>query len=313
MILILGEQGDLHIRAVCAHLDEARVRYFVVDPLEAVRLPDLIHPNSGAGEYSAIWDRQKPVAAPKSNQDQYVFRERIAAIRSLQLLHGQERLMNPPSGTEAARSKLFQLRIAHEAGFDTPKTYIGNDPKIVRNFIKTCKTGVVAKSLTWFFDADNRFSFTNIITSDTLSSDAAIAYSPLIYQEYIIKRFELRVTCVGKKVFAAKVFSQANPKTIVDWRRDQFNLCYEAVSLPAAFERKITGILQALGIHFGAFDFIVTPERRCVFLEVNSSGNWLWIEKQLPLPISVAIAEWLCAHHSAGGASPRNGKRRAKR
>jgi glutathione synthase/RimK-type ligase-like ATP-grasp enzyme len=118
----------------------------------------------------------------------------------------------------------------------------------------------------------------------------------MIYQEYIPKSFELRVTCVGRRIFAAKILSQDNARTVVDWRRDQFNLNYEATTLPEKVERKVIRVLKELGLHFGAFDFIVTPEGRCVFLEVNSSGNWLWLEDRLPLPISNAIADWLCAH-----------------
>lgn len=296
MILILGEKYDPHIRKVSEHLDEMGAPYAVVDPFETVLLPELVHPKLRAKRYAAIWDRLKPIAAPKSNRGQYILRERLAAVRSLQLLHGRERLMNPPSATEAARSKLFQLSVAHKAGFHTPKTYVGNDVKAVRSFVASCAQGAVAKSLTWFFDSAGKFTFTNVIAVDALPSNAAIACCPMIYQEYIMKSFELRVTCVGARVFAAKMLSQNNPKTIVDWRRDQFNLDCEATTLPIGLERKMSRILKALGLHFGAFDFIVTPEGKCVFLEVNSSGNWLWLEKQLPLPISRAVADWLCAH-----------------
>jgi glutathione synthase/RimK-type ligase-like ATP-grasp enzyme len=299
VILILGERCDPHIRKVCGHLDKMGARHSVVDPFETVLLPALAHPKSSADRYTAIWDRLKPIAAPKSNRGQYILRERVAAVRSLQLLHGQARLMNPPSATETARSKLFQLSIARQAGLDTPKTYVSNDAKAVRNFVASCDKGAVAKSLTWFFDSAGKFTFTNVITPGTLGSKAALACCPMIYQEYILKRYELRVTCVGRKIYAARILSQRNAITVVDWRRDQFNLDYEATTLPTGLERKITCVLKALGLHFGAFDFVVTPEGRCVFLEVNSSGNWLWLENQLPLPISRAVAEWLFAHGRA--------------
>jgi glutathione synthase/RimK-type ligase-like ATP-grasp enzyme len=295
VILILGEQSDPHIRKVCGHLDRRGVRYEVLDPFGTVFLPDLVHPKYNTRYYTAIWDRLKPVAVPKSDRGQYILRERVAALRTLQLLQDQRRLMNPPLATEAARSKLYQLRIAREAGFDTPKTYVGNSAKAVRDFVTACNHGAVAKSLTWFFDSANRFSFTNVITPDALRSNAAIACCPMIFQEYIPKRFELRVTCVGDKIFAAKIFSQNNAKTVVDWRRDQFNLDYKVTTLTTELKRKVTRILKGLGLHFGAFDFIITPKGECVFLEVNSSGNWLWLENLLSLPISRAVAEWLFA------------------
>jgi len=270
--------------------------YLVVDPLETVLLPDLVHPESCVRRFTSIWDRLKPIAVPRSNRGQYILRERIAAVRSLQLSLEQERVMNPPPATEATRSKVFQLRIARKAGLDTPRTYVGNDAETVRQFVASCNRGAVAKSLTWFFDATGKFTFTNVLAPNALKSDASIACCPMIYQEYIPKSFELRVTCVGRRIFAAKILSQDNARTVVDWRRDQFNLNYEATTLPEKVERKVIRVLKELGLHFGAFDFIVTPEGRCVFLEVNSSGNWLWLEDRLPLPISNAIADWLCAH-----------------
>jgi glutathione synthase/RimK-type ligase-like ATP-grasp enzyme len=292
MILVLGDRFDPHTKAVCSHLNRLGADHRIIDPLETVRLPASFHAEDGKFEqFSAIWDRQKPVAAPRSNRGQYIIRERIAAIRSLQLLHKKERLMNPPLATEAARSKLLQLSIAKRVGFDTPRTYIGNDPAKVRAFVRACEAGAVAKTLTWFFDGANRFTFTNRI--QRIPPAAAIAYAPTIYQEYVPKKFELRVTMVGRKLFAAKILSQNNAKTLIDWRRDQFDLDYEEITLEPSLKRKLTRVLFALGLNFGAFDLIVTPEKKYVFLEVNSSGNWLWLESRLGLPISAAIAKWL--------------------
>lgn len=292
-ILILGEKVDPHIRKVCSHLKRIGAPYQIIDPFETVRLPDLTHPEAGVDSYTAVWDRLKPFVLPRSNRDQYIYRERVAAIRSLQLLARQDRLMNSLSATGRARSKLLQMRIARAVECATPRTYIGNDPKTVRSFVASCTQGAIAKSLTWYFDASGRFSFTKMITQDMLRSDAAIACSPLIYQEYIAKNFELRVTCVEQKIFAAKIFSQERHNAVVDWRRDQFKVKQEAFVLPKDVERKVLSILHALDLRFGAFDFIVTPEGDYVFLEVNSSGNWLWLENSLELPVSQAIADWL--------------------
>ena len=37
--------------------------------------------------------------------------------------------------------------------------------------------------------------------------------------------------------------------------------------------------MHRLGIVFGSFDFIVTPDDEYVFLEVNEQGQFLWIEE----------------------------------
>jgi glutathione synthase/RimK-type ligase-like ATP-grasp enzyme len=51
--------------------------------------------------------------------------------------------------------------------------------------------------------------------------------------------------------------------------------------------------MKRLGLEFGALDFIVTETGVWYFLEVNPSGQWLWIEDLTGLPIADSIAYWL--------------------
>jgi glutathione synthase/RimK-type ligase-like ATP-grasp enzyme len=293
MILILGEPADPHIGAVCAHLSDRGAQYEVLDPYSTVLLPAVSTTSSAAHRFTAIWDRLKPVAVPRSDQAQYVIRERLSLVRSLQLLHGSARLMNPPLSTEMARSKALQLAVAMRAGFVTPRTYVGNNPVEVRRFVETCATGAVAKSATWYFDSKGEFSFTKLVTPRMLDSGPSIAYSPLIYQEYIPKEYELRVTCVGRRMFAVKIESQDNTRAIVDWRRDQFSLVYKKVTLPSELKAKLRRVQKGLRLIYGAFDLIRTPRGQHVFLEVNATGNWLWLENRVGLPIAKEVARWL--------------------
>ncbi len=51
--------------------------------------------------------------------------------------------------------------------------------------------------------------------------------------------------------------------------------------------------MHLLGLTFGGIDLDLTPEGDYVFLEVNPSGQWLWLDDKLTLGISDAIASWL--------------------
>ena len=53
--------------------------------------------------------------------------------------------------------------------------------------------------------------------------------------------------------------------------------------------------MQWFGLIYGAFDCIVTPEGRHVFLEVNPAGQYLWVEAATKLPITAAIVDELSA------------------
>ena len=46
-------------------------------------------------------------------------------------------------------------------------------------------------------------------------------------------------------------------------------------------------------LSFGAVDMILTPKEEYVFLEINQTGQWGWIEDLARLPISCTIAETL--------------------
>ncbi len=46
--------------------------------------------------------------------------------------------------------------------------------------------------------------------------------------------------------------------------------------------------MAELGLVFGAFDFIETPSGEYVFLEINPTGKWGMLERDLDYPISTA-------------------------
>lgn len=50
-----------------------------------------------------------------------------------------------------------------------------------------------------------------------------------------------------------------------------------------------------LGLVFACIDFIVTPDDKFVFLEINPNGQWLWVEKLTGLPIAESMAKLLAA------------------
>jgi glutathione synthase/RimK-type ligase-like ATP-grasp enzyme len=122
----------------------------------------------------------------------------------------------------------------------------------------------------------------------------AIRFGPVIVQEYVAKRVELRVTVVGRAVFAAEIHSQESNHARFDWRRyDLGSTRHEVHRLPAVVADRCVEIVGRLGLRYGAIDLILTPDGRYVFLEVNPTGQWLWIEKATGLPIGDALCDLL--------------------
>ena len=54
--------------------------------------------------------------------------------------------------------------------------------------------------------------------------------------------------------------------------------------------------MKSLGLQYGAIDFIVDKNDHLIFLEVNPTGDWYWIEDQVNLPITKAVVDLIASH-----------------
>ena len=112
-------------------------------------------------------------------------------------------------------------------------------------------------------------------------------------QNYVEKKYELRITVCNEDVIACKIDSQSldDDKGKVDWRQGyDYGLKQEIVEIPNEIKTFCTSFLKEMHLNFGCFDFIVTPNDEYVFLECNPNGQWLWIELETGYDISKIIA-----------------------
>jgi glutathione synthase/RimK-type ligase-like ATP-grasp enzyme len=115
-----------------------------------------------------------------------------------------------------------------------------------------------------------------------------------IYQEFLPKAYDIRVTIVGRKLFAVSIDSQSDPSAVIDWRKTENPLLPHApIELPAPLQRSLMELMSRLSLAYGAIDLVLTPDGRYIFLEINPNGQWLWIDEMLSLGISHSIAERL--------------------
>ena len=100
---------------------------------------------------------------------------------------------------------------------------------------------------------------------------------------------------------SAAVDSQVSTRAAHDWRRDGLRMLqgWRPYQLPNQVEEKILCLMDYFSLNYGAIDIILTPDDRHVFLELNPSGEFFWLERTPGLPISEAIADVLL------GRSPR--------
>lgn len=258
-------------------------------------------------DLTAIWDRrpEKPTELPMRSTEQIDRHNLEEALGFLVFLRYY--LKDVPSigsiaNDRVASSKMLQYRIAHEVELMTPRTCYSNRKSAFRKLTDTC-TDLTVKPIEngYIWDEVNMQQYvfySQKIAAETLTGlpDEAFSQTVSFVQEYVGKAFELRVTVVGEQVFACRINSQSQTDETgrIDWRQGyEHGMKHEAFDLPEEIADKCRRYLQCVGLNFGCFDFIVTPDGEYVFLECNPNGQWLWIELATGLKIADAIADFL--------------------
>ena len=209
-------------------------------------------------------------------------------------------VMDPPDRVRERGHKPAQQRLARELGLATPRTLMTNDPAEARAFIGSCPHGAIAKMLSAFAVLDDegheQVVFTTAIRGEHLDKLDGLRLAPMVFQEKIAKRLELRITVVGSRMFVAAVDSQSTAGAEVDWRERGVTLLpsWSEYSLPTEVERALERYMQRIGLQYSAIDMIVEPDGRHVFLEANPAGECFWLEHYAPhFPLTAAIADVL--------------------
>jgi MvdC family ATP-grasp ribosomal peptide maturase len=255
-----------------------------------------------AAEVHAVWARK--LWSPRLAEDlderyrSMCVAESAAALEGfLDALHNA-RWINNLQRQRAAENKQRQLRLAQRAGLRVPRTLVTNDPAAARQFFAETEGQTVAKllrPLNVSMDADAQpFVYTSRVREEDLAGAEALRHSPMVFQELIPKERELRVAWVAGKTFVGALDASGTSRGQTDWRRAAPDECrWEQARLPAEVANSVQALMSELGLVFGAVDLIVTPAGEHVFLEVNPSGEWGMLERDLGLPIAEAIAEAL--------------------
>lgn len=210
--------------------------------------------------------------------------------------------LDPRARQLRAESKPRQLRIAQALGLDIPDTIISNDPAAVRAFARG-RRGIVAKMLvqpasTGPEPADEVSAvFTTAMTADDLDQLDGLDLCPMIFQEQVDNRLDVRVTIVGKRMFAAAIDDDARGGSDLDWRRDSYTHdrapVWAAHELPRTVADRLGALVDRFELQYGAIDLILRPDGQYVFLELNPRGSFTFLGREHQASIAAAIADVL--------------------
>jgi glutathione synthase/RimK-type ligase-like ATP-grasp enzyme len=310
VILIISHEQDPHAERVIRHLQADGQKVLLLNLTE---LPDRAtlsiqyeppdHPRidyvrNGSASYplhevKSVWWRRPQVPDLSSVTDPQVnlftANEWNEAINGLwQLLDA--RWMNDPTRDDAASRKARQLRVAAEVGLQVPRTLITTDVQRARRFISELgPAGTIYKT---FSCTHAIWRETRLLRAQDMEHLEAVSIAPVIFQQFIPAESDLRITAVGGKLFPAAIRSVARDG-LVDFRMSVGDAALRAEELPADLTEKLLALLARLGLVYGAIDIRRTPAGEYYFFEVNTAGEFLFVEDRTGQPIARAIADWL--------------------
>ncbi|MGH3695446.1 MAG: ATP-grasp ribosomal peptide maturase [Pseudonocardiaceae bacterium] len=204
------------------------------------------------------------------------------------------RWVSHPSRVADAEFKPIQLQLAAECGLRVPRTLITNDAVRVQEFAEQLPGPMIYKPLSApsvRAGGELRLIYATQVDNNALPEDD-IKLTAHLFQEWIPKEYDVRLTAVGDQFFAVAIHASSN-QAYIDWRSDYGALKYEPIDTPEDVRYSMKTLLERLDLPFGAFDFTVTPDGHWWFLELNPNGQWGWIEDCTDLPITTAMADLL--------------------
>ncbi|WP_217545548.1 ATP-grasp ribosomal peptide maturase [Streptomyces sp. GbtcB6] len=226
--------------------------------------------------------------------------ERFAAAQARSGLGGilstlDCRWVNHPVASGRAEYKPVQLRTAAACGLTIPRTLITNRPEELHAFAAEVGGPIICKPVSspvYIENNELRTVYTRRLNPGDLEDLRGISVTAHLFQAWVDKAYEVRLTVVGDRMLAAAI-NAGSEAGHEDWRSDYGKLSYSTTDVPDDVVAGMGRMMKELRLRYGAADFVVGPDGQWTFLEVNPTGQWDWIQYETGLPIVAAIADEL--------------------
>lgn len=220
----------------------------------------------------------------KSEFNFFIYTEYKQTVLSvLNLLHNKISINNLDTFFNN-NNKISNLSLAKKIGFNIPKFILSNEYEKIRNFGIENNWNIIIKTFFSFDYSSQNEKFyipvKKINIEDLEKYKNSLKICPVFFQEYIEKKYEIRIVLIGIKIFAFAIYSQEIEEAKIDFRiPNLYDLKYDLVELPENLKEKLISYSQMNSLDFCSFDIILTPKNEYYFLECNIDGEWYWLEK----------------------------------
>src|SRR5919197_1112110 len=239
-VLIITNDHDEHADAVIGELTKRKIPVFRFHPADfphACSVSIEIEDGRVQGELRnsdhrvafddicAAWFRragnlyETRLSMTSEKLDNYVKTQSQATVSAL-CSSLQTLWVSHPLTLRRGEVKALQLAEASKAGLKTPDTLISNDVAQATTFVDALGDADCAiKPLMALGVTDEQgFRLPLTTTLPRGHSLESVALAPTMFQPYVDKAFELRCVVIGERIFCAKMDSQANEDSRLDWR-----------------------------------------------------------------------------------------------
>lgn len=302
--LIIGDTSDPHVQAVCAALVAREARPVTVD-LEVVMRDGLtISEDASAVRANDAWidlGVSRGGWLRRMHRAPWGLGVETGSVHALELGTWHSAFtwilddadigwVTSPRSLRAAEGKLEQWKAARRLGIDYPRTLVTSRADHVR---AQFRGDVLVKPLGsgQFVHGDE---VRTVFAEAMATNDSRLNFlseAPFIVQELLHTERHLRVVTVGEQVWVAAL--QASAEEPVDWRRTRANhdsfvdVCEELPDVAA----DATAIAEEFSLGYSSQDWVQTSEGRTVLLDLNPSGQWLFLPEAVGLEVADALAE----------------------
>ena len=321
-VVVFAQREDIHAERLCSELSNLGARALRIDAedIDQLRISfrngrfvfGLNDKTFCADDIKSVFVRRRPTSKDfgnfenkaDANVSEYVALQKEMLLQDAFFsLQETARFYNSFDATSRFMGKLTQDLIARRVGLNVAETLIGSSDEEVIDFIKNindrgarvCTKPLAQKNL--IRDGQLFTRYTEVLDDSIDIHSEDFESCPIIFQEYVQKAYELRITVADTRVVAVRIDSQLAPgETKTDWRK--YNIPktpHSKYTLPGELVEQLLNFHKVTGLRYSAFDFIKSPDGRYVFLETNPSGQWLWLENITGIPITREIAVALCS------------------
>ncbi|MCC6486403.1 MAG: ATP-grasp domain-containing protein [Candidatus Hydrogenedentes bacterium] len=190
-------------------------------------------------------------------------------------------LVNGPEANSQHSRKPYQLQLLRDAGLPVPRFLASNDPKSVKDFVRTVRRAV-------YKPLAGGATVHEVLRKDlTRERLASLSVAPVLFQE-LVEGVSVRVYVVGGKAVAAGEIHS----TELDYRRHEDKVV--ATTLSAVERRAAVKAAKVCGMRFSGVDLIRT-RRGFVVLECNPSPMFAVFEEKTGLDVAGPLAAFLMA------------------